>query len=207
MLLHTIYLVAIVAEAMSGAIMGMRRGMDLFGICVIGTITALGGGSVRDVLLGNYPLGWIAHPEYLLFTVGAAIVTAMVARSLHHLRKVFLLVDGLGLVAFSVIGCDIARANGMAPAIVVLAGMITGVFGGLLRDVLCNQIPLVLQRELYATVALFTGALYVGLLWCGVDAAAASLGAIGAGLTFRLLALRFNWKLPRFNTAGIRGFE
>ncbi len=207
MLLHTIYLIAIVAEAMSGAIMGMRRDMDLFGICVVGTITALGGGTIRDVLLGNYPLGWIAHPQYLLFTVGAALVTALVARFLHHLRNVFLVVDGLGLVAFSVIGCDIARANGMAPGIVILAGMITGVFGGLLRDVLCNQIPLVLQRELYATIALLTGALYVGLLWLDVDPAVAPLAAIGSGFLCRLLAMRFHWKLPSFNGSGIRGFE
>ncbi|MDB5769453.1 MAG: hypothetical protein JWQ61_4267 [Collimonas fungivorans] len=207
MLLHTIYLIAIVAEAMSGAIMGMRRDMDLFGICVVGTITALGGGSMRDILLGNYPLGWIAHPEYLLFTIGAAVVTALVARFLHHLRNVFLVVDGLGLVAFSVIGCDVARAAGMAPGIVILAGMITGVFGGLLRDVLCNEIPLVLQRELYATIALFTGALYVGLLWWDVDPSAAPLIAIGAGFLVRLLALRFHWKLPSFNGSGIRGFE
>lgn len=207
MLLHTIYLIAIVAEAMSGAIMGMRRDMDLFGICVIGTITALGGGTIRDLLLGNYPLGWIAHPEYLLFTIGAAAATALVARFLHHLRKVFLVVDALGLVAFSVIGCDVASAAGMAPGIVILAGMITGVFGGLLRDVLCNQIPLVLQREIYATVALFTGALYVTLQRCDVEPAVAPLIAIGAGFLFRLLALRFNWKLPSFNSNGIRGFE
>jgi len=207
MLLHTIYLVAIVAEAMSGAIMGMRRGMDLFGICMIGTVTALGGGTIRDMLLGHYPLGWIAHPEYLLFTVGAAVVTAFVARYLHHLRTIFLLVDGLGLVAFCVIGCDIAMGAGMHPAIVVLAGMITGVFGGLLRDILCNQIPLVLQREVYATVALFTGSLYVGLLYFKVDSSVAQLVSIGAGFLFRFLALHFAWRLPNFNADRIRGFE
>lgn len=207
MLLHTIYLVAIVAEAMSGAIMGMRRGMDLFGICMIGTVTALGGGTIRDMLLGHYPLGWIAHPEYLLFTVGAAVVTAFVARYLHHLRTIFLLVDGLGLVAFCVIGCDIAMGAGMHPAIVVLAGMITGVFGGLLRDILCNQIPLVLQREVYATVALFTGSLYVGLLYFKVDSSVAQLASIGAGFLFRFLALHFSWRLPNFNGDRIRGFE
>ncbi|MGK5008267.1 trimeric intracellular cation channel family protein [Janthinobacterium sp. MDB2-8] len=207
MLLYTIYLVAIVAEAMSGAIMGMRRGMDLFGICMIGTVTALGGGTVRDVLLGHYPLGWIAHPEYLLFTIGAAVVTAVVARYLHHLRTVFLLVDGLGLVAFCVIGCDIAMSAKMHPAIVVLAGMITGVFGGLLRDILCNQIPLVLQREVYATVALFTGSLYVGLLYFKVDSSVAQLASIGAGFLFRFLALHFEWRLPNFNGDRIRGFE
>jgi len=207
MLLHTIYLVAIVAEAMSGAIMGMRRGMDLFGICMIGTVTALGGGTIRDMLLGHYPLGWIAHPEYLLFTVGAAVVTAFVARYLHHLRTIFLLVDGLGLVAFCVIGCDIAMGAGMHPAIVVLAGMITGVFGGLLRDILCNQIPLVLQREVYATVALFTGSLYVGLLYFKVDSSVAQLSSIAAGFLFRFLALHFSWRLPNFNGDRIRGFE
>jgi uncharacterized membrane protein YeiH len=204
-LLHAIYLVAIVAEAMSGAIMAMRRGMDLFGICMIGTVTALGGGSIRDVLLGHYPLSWVGHPQYLLLTIGAAIVTAMVARHLHRLRTVFLLVDALGLVAFSVIGCDIARAAGMHPGIVVLAGVITGVFGGLLRDVLCNQIPMVLQREFYATVSLFAGALYVGLLWLKVDSA--PLIALGAGFVLRLLAIRFHWKLPRFDSDRIRGFE
>ncbi|QKY05557.1 trimeric intracellular cation channel family protein [Janthinobacterium lividum] len=207
MLLYTIYLVAIVAEAMSGAIMGMRRGMDLFGICMIGTVTALGGGTVRDVLLGHYPLGWIAHPEYLLFTIGAAVVTAFVARYLHHLRAIFLLVDGLGLVAFCVIGCDIAMSAKMHPGIVVLAGMITGVFGGLLRDILCNQIPLVLQREVYATVALFTGSLYVGLLYFKVDSSVAQLASIGAGFLFRFLALHFEWRLPNFNGDRIRGFE
>ena len=134
-LLHTIYLIAITAEAMSGAIMGMRRGMDLFGICLLGTVTALGGGTARDVLLGHYPVGWIAHPEYLTFTIGAAIVTGFIARHLHHLRMVFLLVDGLGLVAFTVIGCDIAMGMGAHPSIVVLAGVITGIFGGLMRDV------------------------------------------------------------------------
>ncbi|WP_035061412.1 trimeric intracellular cation channel family protein [Andreprevotia chitinilytica] len=212
MLLHAIYLVAIVAEAMSGAIIGMRRGMDLFGICLIGTVTALGGGSIRDVLLGHYPLSWIAHPQYLLFTIGAAIVTALVARQLHHLRKVFLLVDGLGLVTFTVLGCDIARSTGamsigIHPGIAVMAGMITGVFGGLLRDVLCNEVPLVMRHELYATVSLVTGALYMGLLWLHVDAAIAALVAVAIGFAFRVLAMRFHWRLPGFSGEGIRGIE
>jgi|TARA_Y100000589_G_scaffold199396_1_gene188229 uncharacterized membrane protein YeiH len=206
-LLHTIYLVAITAEAMSGAIMGMRRGMDLFGICLLGTVTALGGGTARDVLLGHYPLGWIANPEYLAFTIGAAIVTAVIARHLHHLRMIFLLVDGLGLVAFTVIGCDVAMSMNAHPAIVVVAGLVTGIFGGLMRDVLCTQVPMVLQRELYATVALFAGVLYVGLLWLGVNNELASLAALAAGFLFRVLAMTFRWKLPDFNGKDIRGLD
>jgi len=195
-LLHTIYLVAIAAEAASGALMGMRRRMDLFGLCVIGTVTALGGGTVRDIILGHYPLGWVAHPEYLAFTAGAALVSASLARRLHRLRTAFLWLDALGLVAFSVIGCNIAAAAGAHIVVVILMGMTTGVFGGLLRDVLCNQVPLVLQRDLYATVSLATGIFYMGLLHLGVDAGIATTVAIGSGFAFRLLALRHALALP-----------
>lgn len=207
MSLHGLYLLAIVAEAMSGALMGMRRGMDLFGICLVGTVAALGGGTVRDVLLGHYPLGWIAHPEYLLLTAGAAALTALAARRLHKLRMPFLVVDALGLVAFTVLGCDIAASQGLPTSIVLVSGLITGIFGGLLRDVLCNEIPLVLQRELYASVSLLCGALYLGLPLLGVGATATLVAAFVAGLALRLCALRFDWQLPRFGDETIRGFD
>lgn len=206
-LLHTIFLVAISAEAMSGAIMGMRRQMDLFGICLVGTVTGLGGGTARDVLLGHYPITWIGNPEYLTFTVSAALVAAFVARHLHHLRQVFLLVDGLGLVAFTIIGCDVGLSMDAHPSIAVLAGVITGIFGGLLRDVLCNEVPLVLRRDLYATVALFTGVFYVGMIWLQLGHTAASLIALVSGFLLRVLALRFQWRLPSFSGEGIKGFE
>lgn len=198
-MLHTIYLIAIAAEAASGALMGMRRRMDLFGLCVVGTVTALGGGTIRDMILGHYPLGWVAHPEYLLFTIGAAVIAALWARRLHRLKTAFLVMDALGLVAFSVIGCNIAAATGAHVAVTVLMGMITGVFGGLLRDILCNQVPLVLQRDLYATVSLVTGVLYVGLLHFGFDPDLATALAIGVGFSLRLIAIRFSLALPVLN--------
>lgn len=194
--LHLIYLVAIAAEAASGALMGMRRRMDLFGLCVVGTVTALGGGTIRDVILGHYPLGWVAHPEYLVFTVGAAIAAAVLARRLHRLKAAFLAMDALGLVAFTVIGCDIAATTGVHGAVIVLMGMITGVFGGLLRDILCSQVPLVLQRDLYATVSLVTGLLYVGLREGGFDPDWATAVAIATGFTLRMVAIRFSLALP-----------
>lgn len=194
--LHTIYLVAIAAEAASGALMGMRRRMDLFGLCVVGTVTALGGGTIRDMILGHYPLGWVAHPEYLLFTIGSAVLAALLARRLHRLKTVFLVMDALGLVAFSVIGCNIAATTGAHVAVVVLMGMITGVFGGLLRDLLCNQVPLVLRRDLYATVALVTGVVYVGMQHFGASPDLATAVAISIGFALRLLAIRFSLELP-----------
>jgi uncharacterized membrane protein YeiH len=195
-LLYIIYPIAIAAEAASGALMGTRRQMDLFGVSVVGTVTALGGGSIRDMILGHYPLGWVAHPEYLLFTIGAAVVAALLARRLHHLKPAFLLLDALGLVAFTVIGCDIAATTDAHVAVVVLMGMITGVFGGLLRDILCNQVPLVLRRDLYATVSLVTGMLYVGMLHFDVGPDLATAVAIGVGFSFRLIAIRFSLTLP-----------
>ncbi|NHQ86018.1 trimeric intracellular cation channel family protein [Iodobacter sp. HSC-16F04] len=207
MLLYTIYLIAITAEAMSGALMGMRRNMDLFGICFIGTVTALGGGTARDMLLGHYPLGWVAHPQYLLFTIGAAALTALIASHLHHLRRLFLLVDALGLVAFTIIGCNIGMEAGVHPGIAIMAGVVTGVFGGLLRDVLCNQQPMVLSREFYASVSLATGALYILLHYLKVETGPASMIALVAGFSFRLLAMRLRWQLPVLRGEHIKGFD
>lgn len=205
-MLYAIYLIAITAEAGSGALMAMRRKMDLFGVALVGTVTALGGGSIRDVLLGHYPLGWVQHPEYLMFTVGAALVAAAAARLLQRLKSAFLLLDALGLVAFSIIGCDVAAAAGVHVAVVVLMGMITGIAGGLLRDIVCNQVPLVLRRDLYATVSLVTGALYMGLLHVEVDRDLATLVALGVGFSLRLVAIRMSLALPvpgRSKEAGI----
>ncbi len=207
MLLTTIYIIAIIAEAMSGAIVAMRRGMDLFGICLIGTFTALGGGTIRDIVLNHHPVGWVKHPEYLGLTAAAAFMTIFTVRHLHHLRYLFLLVDGLGLVAFTIIGCNIGLEAGVHFTIAIIAGMMTGVFGGLLRDLLCHQIPLVLQKELYAVVSLSAGAAYVAMLEIGVGTGTASMLALTGGLAFRMLAIHFRWQLPSFQNVNFRGFD
>jgi uncharacterized membrane protein YeiH len=205
MLLHLLYLIAIIAEAMSGALMGMRRGMDRFGLCLVGTVTALGGGTVRDVLLGHYPLAWISHPDYVLITIGAASIAAASAKWLRNWERLFVTVDAIGLIAFTVIGCDVAATLNVSPAIVVLAGAITGVCGGILRDLLCNQMPLVLREELYASIALGAGALYVALQACDVAPGAASVVVLACGFAVRMLAVRFRWELKVFTAADSGG--
>nr|WP_302054545.1 trimeric intracellular cation channel family protein [Burkholderia multivorans] len=196
-------MIAIVAEAMSGALMGMRRGMDRFGLALVGAVTALGGGTVRDVLLGHYPLGWIAHPQYLVITLVAATVASRIARHVARMKTLFVTVDALGLAAFTIIGCDVGASTGAAPIIVVLAGAITGVCGGMLRDLLCNEMPLILRRELYASVAFFTGALYVALQHVGIDARVATVVALAAGFAMRMLAVRFGWEMRTFGAADV----
>lgn len=198
-MLTVIYLVAIVAEAMSGALAAGRRSMDVFGVAVIAFVTALGGGTVRDLILGHFPIGWTQHPEYIYLVIGAGLVTTLIAGHMHRLKRLFLALDAMGLVAFSLIGCDVALKMGYAFPVVVMAGMITGIFGGILRDVLCNQVPVVFQRELYASVSLVVCCLFLGLRALEVSVAISTALSFAAGLALRLLAIRRGWRLPTFS--------
>lgn len=197
-MLTAIYLVAIVAEAMSGALAAGRRSMDIFGVAVIAFVTALGGGTLRDLILGRFPLGWTQHPEYVLLVLGAGLLTTLIARHMGGLKRVFLALDAMGLVAFSLIGCSIALGMGYGTVVVVMAGMITGICGGILRDVLCNQVPVVFQRELYAVVSLAVCALFLALRALGLDTDLNTAISFGAGLVLRGLAIRRGWRLPTF---------
>ena len=198
-MLTTVYLVAIVAEAMSGALAAGRRNMDVFGVAVIAFVTALGGGTVRDLILGHFPIGWTQHPEYVYLVISAGLLTILLASHVHHVKRVFLVLDAMGLVAFSLIGCNVAREMGYPVAVVVMSGMITGIFGGVIRDVLCNQVPIVFRRELYASVSLAVCALFLGLGEAGVPADLNTATCFAFGLALRLLAIWQGWGLPTFS--------
>lgn len=198
-MLTIIYLIAIVAEAMSGALAAGRRSMDIFGVAVIAFVTALGGGTIRDLILGRFPLGWTQHPEYIYLVISAGLVTTLIARHMGKLKRVFLALDAMGLVAFSLIGCSIALEMGYPPVVVIMSGMITGICGGVVRDVLCNQVPVVFQRELYAIVSLAVCALFLVLRAFGVGTDANTAISFAAGLTLRWLAIRYSWRLPTFS--------
>jgi len=197
-MLQVIFMVAIAAQAMTAALAAGRRNMDWFGVCVLAAVTALGGGTMRDTLLGHYPLSWVKDPMLLLLCCGAALLTIALARFMEHLRWPFLVLDAVGLVVFTIVGCNVALDLGLSPMIVIVSGMVTGIVGGILRDVLCNDIPLVFSSQLYATVSIVTGAIYyTGLqLNFGQELAAGAAVAIGFGL--RILAIRFNWAMPKF---------
>ncbi len=200
--LLVIYLVAITAEAMSGALAAGRRDMDIFGVAVIAFVTALGGGTLRDMVLGHYPIGWTQHPEYVYLVISAGLLTTLVARYMHRLQRVFLVLDAMGLIAFSLIGCNVALELGYPPVVVVMAGMLTGISGGILRDVLCNQVPVVFRRELYASVSLAVCLLFLALQRLDVGSDLNIALCFASGLTLRLLAIRFHWRLPVFSYQG-----
>lgn len=197
-ILSVLYVVAIVAESMTAALAAGRRSMDWVGVCLLGCITALGGGSVRDILLDHHPLTWVAHPHYLVITTVAALATIALARVMHRLHHLFLFLDAVGLVVFTIIGCNVALELNLPLMIVIISGMITGCVGGVLRDILCNDIPLLFRSELYASVSIVTGLLYVAGLHFGLNHELVMSTALLSGLTLRMLALRFKWNMPKF---------
>lgn len=199
MLLSIVYIIGITAEAMTGALSAGRRNMDWFGVMLIASVTAIGGGSVRDILLGNYPLTWVEHPEYLLIVCVAGLITTWLARWVVKFNGVFMRLDALGLAAFSIIGCQVGLNMGLHYGVCVVAAIVTGVFGGLLRDLICRQTPLVLHHELYASVSLIVACLYLTLQYFAVSGNISIIVSLVAGYLIRMAAVRAKWRLPVFH--------
>lgn len=198
MVLEILFFVAITAEAMTAALAAGRRKMDWFGVCVLACVTALGGGTMRDTLLGHYPLTWVHNPWLLIICCGAALATIALARFMPVLRLPFLLLDAIGLVVFTIIGCNVAMAMGQPSIIVIVSGLITGIVGGILRDVLCNDVPLVFSSELYATVGIISGVLYTGGTALGLPHDLTVLGVLVIGFSLRVAAIVFHLEMPKF---------
>ncbi|EAK3930084.1 trimeric intracellular cation channel family protein [Campylobacter jejuni] len=196
----TLYIIGISAEGMTGALAAGRHKMDLFGVIFIALVTAIGGGSIRDVLLGHYPLTWVKHPGYIILICFCALVATKIPRVVTKLETLFLTLDAIGLVVFSILGAQIAINQNHGFIIAVAAAVITGVFGGILRDVLCMRIPLVFQKEIYAGIAIIAGAIYYSLIiWLEFNALVCTLLTLFIGVFARLLAIKYQWSLPIFS--------
>ena len=202
-MLTALYIIGITAEGMTGALAAGRHNMDWFGVIFIACVTAIGGGSIRDVLFGTYPLTWVKHPEYLALVCVAAILTTRIPYLVGRFEKAFLILDALGLAVFSVIGARVGLDLHVSGAIAVAGAIITGVFGGILRDIFCGRIPLVFQKELYASISLLIGSLYVVLHF--IDKYYFVLGenlivivCLVIGFSARVIAIRYHLGLPRF---------
>jgi len=198
-MLTYIFVIAITAEAMSGALAAGRRNMDLFGVALIAFITALGGGTVRDMLLGNYPVTWTQHPLYIYMTIGAGLFTIIIAKYMRKLNRIFLFVDAMGLVAFTIIGCNVALQLDYGLPVVIMAGITTGIFGGILRDIMCSRTPLVLRHELYASVSFIVANFYLLLIYFKVNENLTLILPFVLGMCLRLAALKWKWSLPTFS--------
>ncbi len=199
-LLYTLDLIGTAAFAASGAWAGIRNRMDLFGVLVLGLVTATGGGTLRDILLGDTPPFCLQDETYLYLSAAVALAIFFLHRKLEFLRHPLLYFDAVGLGTFVVIGTGKALQFEMGPLVAVLMGVMTATAGGVVRDVLSNQVPLILRKEIYASACLAGALLLVLLRRPPLPVSAAALLAALAVITLRLLAIHFNWSLPRAKT-------
>ncbi|WP_375202507.1 trimeric intracellular cation channel family protein [Hyphococcus sp.] len=184
--------------AISGALTALRNDMDVFGVAMIAFVTGVGGGTIRDVLLGSFPVWWIAAPSAVLICLAGA-VTAILAQPLIDSRlKALIWADAMGLAVFSVLGAQAALAAEAPAVIAIFMGAVTATFGGVVRDVLLNEPPLILKQDIYATAALIGAAVYIGLLSLGLGGSPAAVIAALATFAIRAAAIIFNIPSPKF---------
>ena len=190
----------VVVFAITGSLAAGKKKLDMFGGLVLALVTALGGGTLRDVILGNHPIFWIADLTYIYFVAATALVVFIIARYKKLPERTLLVADALGLAIFSVLGAQVALQEGAPAVVAIIMGMLTGVAGGIIRDMLSNKIPLILRQEIYATAALAGAAGYVGLSQV-LDVSQLNL-ALAASLTLslRLAAIKWGFSLPVFLT-------
>ena len=188
----------VIVFAVSGALVASRKQMDIVGFALLGTVTGIGGGTLRDLLLGQGPVFWVREPAYLIVCVivsGVVFVTAHIPQSRY---RVLLWFDALGLALFAVTGAERALLVGSGAVVAVAMGVITATFGGIIRDVLGNESPVVLSREVYVTAALAGASVFTALSAFGLGRESALGAGLVAGLVVRGIALRWGWSLPRY---------
>jgi uncharacterized membrane protein YeiH len=190
--------VGMVAFAISGALAGARKRMDVVGLILLAAVTGLGGGTVRDVLLGRLPLFWLRAPELLATTTAVAVFVFFMAPRVELKLRALLWADALGMALYAVVGAEIALLAGADAWAAILLGVVTATFGGIARDIICAEVPLILQREIYALAALAGAALFVLLRLNGVWRETAFLCAMLLAFGTRGLALWFGWSLPAY---------
>ena len=198
MILYTLDLLGVAVFAISGALMAARKELDLLGVIVAATVTAIGGGTLRDLLLDRNPIFWIADPTYPTVILAAALLTLFYTRHARVPERALLLADAGGLALFTLSGASIAAQLGLPAPSVVLMGTMTGCAGGLLRDVLCNEVPLILRRDVYATAAIAGAIVYLLATWVGADDLVAVLLGMGTVIALRIAAIYRGLHLPTF---------
>lgn len=185
--------------AYSGGMLAARKSLDPFGAVIIGAVTGMGGGTLRDILLGSLPVYWIAEPKYLAVAIFGALLgyfTSPWAQAIATRRAALIWADAIGLSVFCVLGAQAGLAAGAHWTIALLTGMMSAAFGGLLRDIIVNDVPLVLREDIYALAALAGAAAYVGGMTLDLDPSLVTLGSALLALVLRGCAIQFKWSLP-----------
>lgn len=198
---HFLYIIDIlgtISFAVSGAFLAMEKKLDPFGVLVLSFVTAIGGGTLRDIMIGNLPVSWLRNETATVVIFCSALVTMIFGRYIRHLTTTLFLFDALGLGLFTVVGIKLGLAKDFSMGVCITLGTITACFGGVVRDVLLNNIPLLFRKEIYALACILGGLAYFGLRILNLDPDITTILCILIIFTIRLLAVRYKLSLPPF---------
>lgn len=193
---YTIDVLGTIAFAISGVLVAINKKMDLFGILIIGFVTAVGGGTLRDILIGQTPVSWMKDITYTYVILGSGIFAIVFRNNINYLRTSLFLFDTIGIGLYTVVGIEKGIHAGLHPLICIALGTITASFGGVIRDILCNEIPVIFRKEIYATACIIGGIAYFLIIKFPLDNNFVFLLSAGIVIIIRILAVKFKIGLP-----------
>ncbi len=189
-------IIGTMAFAMSGALTAMNKKLDPFGVFIIAFVTSVGGGTLRDILIGRTPVGWMLDLNYFYVIVAGFFLAIIFRKKLDRLRTSLFLFDTIGLGVFTLIGIEKGIGVGLHPVICIALGTMTASFGGVIRDILCNEIPVIFRREIYATICIIGGIFFFIIRKLDLGNDLLYLITSLVIILLRLMAVRFKWYLP-----------
>lgn len=195
-LIYLFDIIGVIACAIAGTLLAQHKGFDIAGCILVSMANAIGGGTIRDVIIDRHPLFWMIDLNYVIVITLTSLALQIFFHLYHKIDTAVKLFDAIGLAAFSVIGLRVALEQGVSPVIAILMGVCTAIVGGLVRDIICNEIPLVLQKEIYITASVIGSCFYFALDALGVHTGMNDLITLGVIFIIRIMALRFDWHLP-----------
>ncbi len=185
-----------IAFAISGVLTAMHKRMDAFGILIIALVTSIGGGTLRDILIGKTPVTWMQDQIFPYVIIGTTVFAILFRNKLRYFRKSLFLFDTIGIGLYTITGVQVSLAFGLDPIICVILGTVSACFGGVLRDILCNDIPIIFHKEIYATACILGATVYLFLTQFEISQTLSMILAGSVIITIRILAVVFEWKLP-----------
>ncbi len=185
-----------IAFAISGVLVAMEKKLDLFGVFIIAFVTAVGGGTLRDLLIGSTPVAWMQNSTYVFVILSTVVFAILFRNYLKYFRKSLFLFDTIGIGLYTMVGIEKGLGAGLIPIMCIALGTITASFGGVIRDILCNEIPVIFRREIYATACILGGVAYFLLRKLPIENTYAYLAAIIVVIGIRILAVVFKIALP-----------
>jgi len=181
--------------AISGILVGVEKKFDLFGVLVLAIVTAIGGGTLRDLLIGSTPVGWMQNDIYIYIIVAALPICYFFKPQIMGLKKGIFLFDTIGIALFTILGMEKTLAIGLSPMVALMMGIVSAVFGGVIRDVLSGEIPLIFRKEIYAFACLVGGLIFLGLSYFLDERFAIGISILSV-IVVRILSIRRGWVIP-----------